>query len=116
LCKKKYVGNLMEQTWKQLKKKLSKWKHTEILEDTIHLWGPSGDTVAVLRKIDKTIIVYDFSLTLDKFENRVNKHFYKKIKDLLRKTLPNCQDPNVKIVKICGTRNLETDLNELFSV
>lgn len=110
------MGNFVEETWKQLKKKFSNWKHAEVLEDTIHLWGPSGDTVAVLRKIDKTIVVYDFSLMLDRFENRVNKYFYKKIKDLLRKILSNYQDPVVKVVRICGTRNLEADLNELFSV
>lgn len=106
----------MEELWKRFKERFSRWKYAEVLKNAICLRGPSGDTVAVLRKLDKTIVVYDFSLMLDRFENRVNKHFYKEVKDLLRKILSNCQDPVVKVVKICGTRNLKADLNELFSV
>lgn len=109
------MGNPVEEIWKQLKKNFSQCKHAEVLEDTIHLWGPSGDTVAVISRTNKTIVVYDFSLMLDRFENRANKYFYKKIKDFLRKMLSEYQDPVVKVIRICGVRNLKADLSELFS-
>ena len=48
------------------------------------MWS-SGDTVVFLRKTNESIVVHDFSLMLDRFENRVSRSYLQEGKRCFKK-------------------------------
>jgi len=106
----------VDDAWRFLVDRFSRFRNVEVTGNAVHLVGPSGDSVATVIRSDGEIVVHDYTPMLSPDENRVNKSFYVKVKDVL-KAAELKYNVKFKVLRMYpGWRGtVETSLEELFS-